>query len=126
MREPPAAPLRVLFICRQNRRRSATAERIFAKHPLLDVRSAGTNPDALVHVNERMLTWADAIFTMDPAQKCALERQFAGHPALERLICLQIPDTFIFLDPELVRLLEERATPHIERLRVGPTRSGSG
>jgi predicted protein tyrosine phosphatase len=116
MSEPPA-PLRVLFICRQNRRRSATAERIFAKHPLLDVRSAGTNPDALVHVNERMLTWADAIFTMDPGQKRALDRQFAGHPALERLICLEIPDNFIFLDPELVRLLEERATPHIERLR---------
>jgi predicted protein tyrosine phosphatase len=113
---PP--PLRVLFVCRQNRRRSATAERIFAKDPSLDVRSAGTSEDALVHVNSRMLEWADAIFTMDESQAHSLERQFDGHEALTRLICLDIPDHYIFLDPELVRLLEERATPHIERLRT--------
>ncbi len=111
------APLRVLFVCRQNRRRSATAERIFAKNPSLDVRSAGTSRDALVPVNERMLEWADAIFTMDDEQGTALDRLFAGHDALRRVICLQIPDRYIFLDPELVRLLEERATPHIDRLR---------
>jgi predicted protein tyrosine phosphatase len=116
-------PLRVLFVCRRNRRRSATAERIFAKDPTLDVRSAGTSHDALVQVNERMLEWADAIFTMDEEQAHALERQFAGHQALQRLICLEIPDRYIFLDPELVRLLEERATPHIRRLRP---QTGSG
>jgi predicted protein tyrosine phosphatase len=119
MTTPPASPLRVLFLCRQNRCRSATAERIFAKDPLLDVRSAGTSHDALVHVNERMLEWADAIFTMDDDQQRSLEQQFQGHAALQRLICLQIPDTYTFLDPELVRLLEERATPHIERMRFG-------
>lgn len=119
MTTPPAPPLRVLFLCRRNRRRSATAERIFAKDPLLDVRSAGTSHDALVHVNVRMLEWAEAIFTMDEEQQRALEQQFQGHAALGRLICLQIPDTYMFLDPELVRLLEERATPHIERLRAG-------
>ena len=115
----PSTPLRVLFVCRRNRRRSATAERIFGKDPSLDVRSAGTSEDALVHVNTRMLEWADAIFTMDDDQALALERQFAGHDALQRLICLDIPDRYLFLDPELVRLLEERATPHIERLRSG-------
>src|SRR5690349_15445864 len=111
-----SVPLRVLFVCRRNRRRSATAERIFAKDPTLDVRSAGTSHDALVHVNERMLDWADAIFTMDEDQDQALQHQFAGHQALQRMICLQIPDRYLFLDPELVRLLEERAMPHLERL----------
>jgi predicted protein tyrosine phosphatase len=113
-----APPLRVLFICRQNRRRSATAERIFAKDPSLDVRSAGTDRDALVSVNDRMLAWADTIFTMDDGQRRALERQFPGHEALGRLICLEIPDDFIFLDPELVHLLEDRARPHIDRVRA--------
>lgn len=112
-------PLRVLFICRQNRRRSATAERIFGKDPSLEVRSAGTNHDALVQVNARMLDWAEVIFTMDTGQERALEHQFAGHAALQRLICLEIPDRFVFLDPELVRLLEERARPHIARMRSG-------
>ena len=126
MNAPGSRPLRILFLCRQNRMRSATAERIFGKDPSLDVRSAGTNADALVHVNERMLDWAEAIFTMDEDQQRALRTEFEGHAALERLICLQIPDTYMFLDPELVRLLEERATPHIERLRSAPIRSDSG
>jgi predicted protein tyrosine phosphatase len=104
---------RVLFVCRFNRCRSATAERLFCKHPDLDVRSAGTDEDALVRVNRRMLDWADQIFTMDSSQGRALEQMFPGHPALERLVCLDIPDDFGFLAPELVKLLEERVPPHL-------------
>jgi predicted protein tyrosine phosphatase len=107
------APCRVLFVCRQNRMRSPTAERVFSKHPDLDVRSAGTNPDALARVNERMLDWADLIFIMDDYQRQALQRQFPEHPALERLICLEIADEFTFLQPELVELLMTRVTPHL-------------
>src|ERR1700687_3541588 len=38
----------VLFVCRLNRSRSATAERVFCKRADLEVRSAGTSDDALV------------------------------------------------------------------------------
>ena len=111
---PHAAPARrVLFICRVNRHRSATAERIFCKRADLDVRSAGTSEDALVRVSQRMLEWADLIFTMDELQGQALERMFPSHPALDRLICLDIPDDFTFLDPVLVGLLEERVNEHL-------------
>jgi predicted protein tyrosine phosphatase len=105
---------RVLFVCRQNRARSATAERLFCKRPDLDVRSAGTSDDALVRVNGRMLEWADVIFIMDDAQRQALARMFPSHPCLERLICHEIPDDFLFLDPALVELLESRVRPHLE------------
>ncbi len=111
MTDAPAR--RVLFLCRLNRMRSATAERIFSKRPDLDVRSAGTNEDALTRVNAQMLEWADLIFIMDDQQRDALDRLFAGHPALEHLICLDIPDEFGFLQPELVQLLETRVTPHL-------------
>ena len=107
------APCRVLFVCRQNRMRSATAERLFCKRTDLDVRSAGTSPDALTRVNVNMLDWADLIFIMDDDQRRSLHRQFASHPALERLICLDIPDEFDFMQPELVELLHSRATPHL-------------
>ena len=80
------------FICRLNRHRSATAERIFCKRKDLDVRSAGTEEDALVRVNARMLDWAEVIFAMDPLQIEALRRMFPAHPALERVICLDIED----------------------------------
>ena len=112
---PQPTPIRrVLFLCQLNRSRSATAERLFCKRPDLEVCSAGTSADALVRVNRRMLEWADAIFTMDQEQHRALARMFPGHPALERLICLDISDEFTFLEPDLVKLLEERVTPHLQ------------
>jgi predicted protein tyrosine phosphatase len=103
----------VLFICRHNRSRSATAERLFCKRPDLDVRSAGTSDDAMVRVNERMLDWADVIFTMDGHQRRWLERTFPGHPVISRLICLEIDDIYGFQDPALVALLEERVASHL-------------
>lgn len=111
---PPTAPAkRVLFVCRLNRHRSATAERIFCKRKDLDVRSAGTEKDAMVRVNARMLEWADIIFAMDPIQVEALRRMFPAHPALERVICLDIPDEFVFLQPQLVELLQQKVPPHL-------------
>jgi predicted protein tyrosine phosphatase len=109
----PAPPTRVLFLCRHNRMRSPTAERIFSKRADLDVRSAGTASDALARVNANMLAWADLIFVMDERQQLSLRRRFAGHPSLAHLICLDIPDDFTFMQPELVELLHARATPHL-------------
>jgi predicted protein tyrosine phosphatase len=93
--------------------RSPTAERMFSKRPDLDVRSAGTAADALTRVNALMLEWAELVFIMDDQQRRSLRRRFAGHPALEHLICLDIPDEFTFMQPELVDLLTARATPHL-------------
>jgi len=110
---PVPPPTRVLFLCRHNRMRSPTAERIFSKRTDLDVRSAGTSSDALARVNANMLDWADLVFVMDDRQRQSLGRQFAGHPSLDRLICLDIPDDFDFMQPELVDLLTTRTAPHL-------------
>jgi predicted protein tyrosine phosphatase len=117
MSAPQKAPVRALFLCRFNQRRSATAERIFAKDPTLEVRSAGTSPQAAVRVNERMLDWADIVFVMDDDQIRALQHSFPSHPAVAQVVCLEIPDQFHFLDAQLVSLLRERALPHLDRLR---------
>ena len=114
--------IRVLFICHYNRKRSATAERVFGKDPGLDVRSAGTSAEAMVQVNERMLDWADIVFVMDDEQDAALLRAFPAHPAASKAIVLHIKDDYHFLDPELVSLLRERTTPHLDRLREGGAR----
>jgi predicted protein tyrosine phosphatase len=106
---------RVLFVCHLNRVRSATAERLFCKRADLDVRSAGTAIDAMVRVNARMLDWADLIITMDEGQRRALAQMFPKHPALPNVLCLQIPDEFTFLQPELVTLLQERVPPLITK-----------
>src|SRR3990170_8865155 len=109
----PTPPTRVLFLCRHNRMRSPTAERIFSKRPDLDVRWAGTARDALARVNTNMLEWADLIFIMDDRQRLSLARRFTGHASLEHLICLDIPDDFSFMQPELVELLHARTAPHL-------------
>ena len=111
---PHTAPAkRVLFVCRLNRHRSATAERIFCKRKDLDVRSAGTQEDALVRVNARMVEWADVIFAMDGMQVEALRRMFPEHPALDRVVCLDIPDEFVFLQPQLVELLQQKVPQYL-------------
>jgi protein-tyrosine phosphatase len=117
MADSAAKPIRVLFVCHYNRRRSATAERVFSKDPGLDVRSAGSGREALVRVNERMLDWADVVFVMDDSQSRALGEQFPGHQGLAKIINLDVPDRWPFLHADLVALLRERATPHLERLR---------
>src|SRR5688500_6912183 len=99
---------KVLFVCHQNRCRSATAERVFCKRTDLDVRSAGIGPDALVRVNARMLDWADVVFVMEERHRRELGRMFPNHPALPRVVSLEIPDEYAFLDPTLVDLLTSR------------------
>jgi predicted protein tyrosine phosphatase len=116
---PEPLPRRVLFVCRYNRMRSPTAERLFCKRADLDVRSAGTSQEALARVNANMLDWADLIFIMDEQQRAALQQRFPRHPALDRLICLEIPDEFTFLQPELIDLLEARVTRHLEEIARG-------
>ena len=106
--------MRVLFVCHFNRKRSATAERVFGKDPGLDVRSAGTSQDALVRVNQRMLDWADVIFTMDGDQRRDMETMFPGHVGLEKIVCLHIRDEYDFLDPVLVALLRARTAPYLQ------------
>src|SRR4029450_2037937 len=108
-----APPKRVLFVCRLNRHRSATAERIFCKRKDLDVRSAGTDADAMVRVNKRMLDWAHVIFAMDQIQVDALRQMFPEHPALERVVCLNIEDVYVFLEPRLVKLLQETVPQYL-------------
>lgn len=90
---------------------------MFSKDPSLDVRSAGTSTDAMVRVNDRMLEWADIIFTMDDEQRRALSAAFPNHPGLAKIVCLEIADDYHFLDPELIAMLRERTAAHLERLR---------
>lgn len=115
----PKAPIRALFICHYNRRRSATAERVFSKDPSLEVLSAGTSDEAMVQVNQRMLEWADLVFVMDGEQVEALGKMFPDHPVLPQVVCLDIDDNYHFLDPALVATLEEKTRPHFNRVRSG-------
>ena len=58
-------------------------------------------------------TRADLIFVMERAHRARLQRRFGPHLKGKRVICLDIPDDYDFMQPELVALLEKRVGPYL-------------
>lgn len=104
---------RVLFICSRNRLRSPTAERVFADFPGVETSSAGLAPDAEDRLTTDHLDGIDLIFVMERAHRSKLTREFGRHLRSVRVICLDIPDDYQYMQPELVALLQARVTPHL-------------
>ena len=105
--------MRVLFVCSRNRLRSPTAEQVFAGEEGLETASAGLNRDADVPLTRDLLQWADIVFVMESAHRERLLRRFRSEMRGTRLICLDIPDRYAFMDPDLIRLLRDRVGPHL-------------
>lgn len=103
----------ILFICSQNRLRSPTAEQVFADYPGLEVSSAGTNNDAENPLTSELVSWADVIVVMEKQHRAKLRRQFRSALRGQRVIGLDIPDNFAFMEPELVELLKARMARHL-------------
>jgi predicted protein tyrosine phosphatase len=98
----------VLFICSQNRLRSPTAEQVFAEWPGIECASAGLNNDADTPVTGEQLEWADIIFVMEKAHRNKLSKRFKPYLKNTKVICLDIPDDFEYMDPTLVKLLKAK------------------
>jgi predicted protein tyrosine phosphatase len=98
----------ILFVCGRNRLRSPTAEAVFAGRDGFEVASAGVSSDADTPVDAEMLAWADVVFVMEKAHRAKLNARFRAALRNTRVVCLDIPDKFAFMDPELVRLLEAK------------------
>ena len=105
--------MNVLFVCSRNRLRSPTAEQIFANHPLLEVASAGLNHDSDTPLTAELVQWADVVFVMEKAHRHRLEKSFAKHTKNCRVVCLDIPDKFEFMQPELVAQLTSKVSRHL-------------
>jgi len=103
----------VLFICSQNRLRSPTAEQIFANHPAYEVSSAGTNVDADNPLTPELVQWADIIFVMERTHRNKLQKRYRANLKNARVICLDIPDEYEFMDEELIRLLKAKVPRHL-------------
>jgi predicted protein tyrosine phosphatase len=104
----------ILFICSQNRLRSPTAEQVFADYPGLEVSSAGTNHDAENPLTAELVAWADMIVVMEREHRVKLQKRFRSALRGQRVICLDIPDNYVFMDPDLVELLKLRMARHLQ------------
>jgi predicted protein tyrosine phosphatase len=105
---------RILFVCSGGMLRSATASHVFASEPYnWNTRAAGTMSGAIVPVTETLLEWADKIFVMQEHHALEIKERFGGFGS-EKVSVLEVPDRFFYRDPELVRILISKVTPHIE------------
>jgi predicted protein tyrosine phosphatase len=106
---------RVLFVCSQNRLRSPTAEQVFASWEGIEVASAGLNNDAENALSRELLEWAQLIFVMEKTHRSKLERKFRRYLNGKRIICLDIPDDYDFMEPALVALLKVKVPRHLPK-----------
>lgn len=86
---------------------------MFSSWPGLEASSAGLNNDAENPVTPELLAWADTIFVMERAHRSRLSSRFKQHLGNKRVICLEIPDEFEYMDPDLIRLLEARVPRYL-------------
>jgi predicted protein tyrosine phosphatase len=109
----------VLFVCSANCLRSPAAEQVFSIWPGVETDSAGISSGASVLLSSEQVDWADVIFVMEKTHRNKLTRQFHFHLKGKRVVCLDIPDDYEFMDPVLVQMLEKRVGRFLPQ--AGPT-----
>lgn len=107
--------MKLLFICSRNRLRSPTAEAVFSAYEGIEALSAGTSPDAENRVSADLIEWADLVLAMEIVHRRRLQKQFGPLLRAKRVVVLGIPDNYKYMEPELVRILEEKAAPYLTR-----------
>ncbi|RDD81033.1 phosphotyrosine protein phosphatase [Dyella tabacisoli] len=102
---------RVLFLCSRNRLRSPTAEQVFGAWPNLEVDSAGLADDAATPLSAEQLDWADLVVVMEAVHRRRLQSRYRARLKHKQVVCLDIPDRYDFMQPELIELLLRKAGP---------------
>ena len=94
--------------------RSCTAETIYAEEGYM-VRSAGTENGAKVTLSNEIILWADLIFVMEEKQKVIINSVYADSSKNKRIIILDIPDNYYYMEPELVELIKTKVAPYLNK-----------
>jgi predicted protein tyrosine phosphatase len=98
----------VLFVCTHNISRSVTAAHLFRESAAHEVRSAGTSEYARVPVSLELIVWAARIFVMEEDHLSFLREHYADALVEKEVVCLDIPDIYLPLEPELITVLREK------------------
>ena len=103
--------MKLLFVCSRNRLRSPTAEAVFCEYQGLEVESAGLDREAEIPLCSQAIQWADIIFVMEKSHRSKLSKKFQPWLKNKRVICLNIPDEYEYMQPSLVELLKKKVLP---------------
>ena len=104
---------KLLFVCSENRLRSPTAETVFSEYDGIEAIGAGTNKGCATPVSGDLIEWADIVFVMERSHRNKIAHKFKSFLAGKRLVVLDIPDNYDFMDPELVQLLRARIPRYV-------------
>ena len=104
-----------LFVCSENRLRSPTAEAVFSEYPGIDAIGAGTNADAATPVSGDLIEWANIILVMERSHRNKVSKKFRAQLKGKRLVVLEIPDDYDYMDPILIKILKSRVAQYLPR-----------
>lgn len=101
---------KLLFICSENKLRSATAETVFSEYDDVRAIGAGTNKDAITSISGDLIEWADNIFVMEQDHKIKVTKKYNSLLKNKKIIVLGIPDNYKYMQAELIQLLKNKVT----------------
>lgn len=103
---------KLLFICSRNQWRSPTAEKMFLNKGF-SARSAGTSPNAKRTVSAKDISWSTHIFVMEKKHKQRLVAKFTRLLDYKKIIVLDVPDEYKYMDKDLVEILDDSIEHHL-------------
>ena len=106
--------MNILFICSRNQWRSPTAEHVFAVGYGIKTRSAGTSRHAKHTLSSKDIAWADLIFVMEQKHKQNIKEKFPRQLQHKKIIVLDIPDDYHYMDAALVEILQDVVPPYLD------------
>lgn len=67
-----------------------------------------------------LVEWADLIFVMERGHKTKLSGEFKQYLHGKRVVCLNIPDNYKFMEPALVKLLHAKVGGFLPNAQAAP------
>lgn len=79
----------------------------------METDSAGLHSSAEVVLSPEQLDWADLVVVMERRHRHLLSRDYRVHLKDKRVVCIDVPDKYPFMDATLVSLLEAKVGPYL-------------
>jgi predicted protein tyrosine phosphatase len=117
----------IIFVCSKNLSRSPTGEMIYKDHSDLNVKSAGTEPSTgkeqtegseqstATELTAENIIWADLIFAMEEKHKQTMIEKFPIEMEQKKIIVLDIPDKYRYMDDELIQEIKIKVNKYIDK-----------
>jgi predicted protein tyrosine phosphatase len=91
---------------------------VFAEEAGIEVSSAGTSADADHRLSLDDMEWADLIFAMEDIHRKKMVEMFPEIAKAKRIVVLRIPDRYVYMDAELVKVLKTKVSPFFRDLHA--------